>query len=290
MTASAYHLFNDIYQRRHNLKSTRLAAENFMLRDDLIACRGGSALFPDIVLQTNQNNSMFQGGEFIEIKDARNGYTIASFNSTIPSAYKNTIEYITPRGKLYKQMRENQDIDPYLLNIREVYYLIRGYKSNNCKVCLVQGSFFETISATNNIKSALKDALYEAMQDTNLKDDSDAIRAAERVLGFNWKREHLAKVRKNKDASVSIRMRVMSEVINEANVLNPNLYPAIKDNTLNMIVPGSPDQNYQKLEQEAIRKMASTFGNKKDCLPDDLIVNKLKHLKNGSFILFQTNI
>lgn len=39
---------------------------------------------------------LFNGGEFIEIKDARNGCTSASFNSTIPSAYKNIRDYINP--------------------------------------------------------------------------------------------------------------------------------------------------------------------------------------------------
>ncbi|WP_423907638.1 hypothetical protein [Candidatus Spongiihabitans sp.] len=196
MTASAYHLFSDIYQRRQNLKSTQLAAENFMLRDDLIACRGSRGIFPDMVLRTNQNDPMFQGGEFIEIKDARMGYSIASFNSTIPSAYKNIREYITPNSNLYTQIRKSDGNDPYLLETREVYYLVRGYKKTNCKVCLVHGGFFETLSATKNIKSALKDALYDAMQDSNLENDSDAMRSADNVLGFDWKREHLAKAKR----------------------------------------------------------------------------------------------
>ena len=105
MIASAYHLLSDIYQRRRNLRSAKLAAENFMLRDDLIACRGSRGVFPDIVLRTNDNDPMFSGGEFIEIKDAKEGYNITSFNSTIPSAYKNTQEHIKRHGKLYKAIQ-----------------------------------------------------------------------------------------------------------------------------------------------------------------------------------------
>ncbi|WP_423907636.1 hypothetical protein [Candidatus Spongiihabitans sp.] len=73
-------------------------------------------------------------------------------------------------------------------------------------------------------------------------------------------------------------------------MLNAKQYPAIKDNTLNMIVPGHPQQDYQKLEQDAIKKMAVACGGKQGCLPDNLTVKKLKHLRNGPFVLFQTDI
>ncbi len=82
----------------------------------------------------------------------------------------------------------------------------------------------------------------------------------------------------------------MFEVINEVNVLDSNQYPTIKDNTLNMIVPGCPEQDYGKPEQDAIEKMEVAFGSKRNCLPDDLTVTKLKHLRNGPFVLFTTNI
>ena len=290
MTSSAYHLFNDIYQRRKNLLSAELAAENFMLRDDLIACRGSPGRFPDMVLRTNPNNPIFHGGEFIEIKDAKKGYSIASFNSTIPSAYKNTREYITLNGAAYKQIQESGEQDPYLLEEREVYYLIRGYKKPNYKVCLVQGGFFETMSVRENIKSALKDALHDAMQDSNLKNDADAMDATNTVLDFDWKREHFSKVKKNKRSSISIRMRIMSEVLKEANVLDENQYPAITDNTLNMIVSGHSEQNYQEMQEDTVTKMSIAFGYDPCCLPVDLKVKKLKHLRNGPFVLFQTAI
>ena len=261
-----------------------------MWRDDLIACRGSKGLFPDMVLRTNQNDPMFQGGEFIEIKDAKKGYKIASFNSTIPSAYKNTREYIKPSGSIYKKIQNNGEQDPYLLEEREVYYLIRGYRKPNYKVCLVQGGFFETMGVEENIKSALKDALHDAMQDSNLKNDSDAMHATNTVLDFDWKREHFSKIKKNESSSISIRMRVMSEVIKEANVLNADQYPTITDNTLNMIVPGHSEQNYQQMQEEAIKKMSIAFGNDQNSLPDDITITKLKHLRNGPFVLFQTAI
>ncbi len=261
-----------------------------MLRDDLVAARGGRGGFPDLVLRTNQNNPMFQGGEFIEIKDARNSYSIPSFNSTIPSAHKNVRDYVSRNGALYAAMREVDGVDPYLLERREVYYLVRGMRRSNSKVCLIHGGFFETLCATENIKSALKDSMNDAMSNSNIQNADAARRAIDRVVSFGWKREHLAKVRHHKDASISIRMRVMSEVINQANPLDARQYPAIGDNTLNMIVPAHPESDYEQLKENAVTKMATAFGVERDNLPNDLTVQRLLHLRNGSFVLFQTNI
>lgn len=290
MTASAFHLFCDLYQRRKNLASNPIGAEDFMWHDDLIAGRGGKGGFPDLVLCTNQNHPMFQGGEFIEIKDAKQSYSIPSFNSTIPSAYKNVQEHISQTGELYAKMLEADGVDPYLLAQREVYYLVRGRKNSNCKVCLIHGSFFETVSAEKNIKSALKKALTEAMEDSNLQNNGTSQSAIDCVTAFKWKREHLAKVRQHTDAAVSIRMRVMSEVIKEANPLNASQYPAITDNTLNMIVSAHPESDYEQLKQNAVAKMATAFGVEANNLPTDLTIQRLLHLRNGPFVLFQTKI
>lgn len=261
-----------------------------MWRDSLVAARGGRGKFPDLVLRTNQNDPLFQGGEFIEIKDAAKSYSIPSFNSTIPSAYKNVREYIAQTGTLYAQMFDADGVDPYLLENREVYYLVRGKKKSNCKVCLIHGGFFETVSATENIKSALKKSFDDAREESNIHNDDESQRAINRVTSFNWKREHLAKVRRHKDASISIRMRVMSEAINEANLLNAKQYPAITDNTLNMIVPAHPESDYERLKQDAVAKIAAAFGVATTNLPADLTIQKFLHLRNGPFVLFQTKI
>ena len=286
MTASAYHLYNDLYERRNSLKSANINPEDFSYRDNLIACKGSRAKFPDMVLRTNRDNQTFTGGEFIEIKDSQS-YSISSFNSTIPSAYKSTREYITKNGVLHKGMLKAGDGDPYFLEEREVYYLIRGRESNNYKICLVHGSFFETLSVTQNIKSALEKAMHEAMDDSDIDDDTSE-QAIETMMNFDWKQSHLSSTRKHDDASVSIRMRVMAEVVNGANILSPKQYPDITDNTLNMVVPAHPESDYAQKEECAVRKMGSAFGVNNGGLPDDLLTKKLKHLRNGLFILFQT--
>ena len=289
MTASAYHLFYDIYQRRRNLRSETLDAENFMLRDSLIACRGSKGIFPDLILQTNQDNPVFAGGELIEIKDSQS-YAIASFNSTIPSAYKDVRDYVKPTGRLFKEIQKNTNTDPHLCPRREVYYLLRGRKQSNCKVCLVHGAFFETLNVQENIKSALNESFTEAMAASGLDGNAAAQQAADKVLGFNWQQNHLAKTRKHQQSSISIRMRVMSEVVNEANIFNEKQYSQIKDNTLAMIVPAPLANNYKKSENSVVKKMRIAFECGTNPLPNDITVSRLDHLKDGTFILFHTPI
>lgn len=259
-----------------------------MLRDDLVAGRCAGR-FPDIILRTNQNDPMFQGGEFVEIKDAKTNYSISSFNSTMPSAYKNIRDHVEAGSALYREIKEADGIDPYHLETREVYYLIRGQQKTKCKVCLVYGGFFETVAATESIKSALKQSLNEAMTESGM-DKPASRKSIDGVMKFDWTREHLAKVRHHKDASISIRMRVMAEVIGEANVLNSNQYPDIKDDTLNMIVPANAELSYERQEQDAIKKMAAAFNLKEGALPPELSVQKFVHLRDGLFVLFQTTI
>jgi len=254
-----------------------------MFSDGLIAFRGGRGSFPDMILRTNKNHPMFSGGEFVEVKDTMS-YSIASFNSTMPGAHKRASECIARGGKMHTEMQKNGEEDPYLLETREVYYLIRGRNGAQCKVCLVCGGFFETISVTENIRSALQDVLHEALQDSKITDRPAAADAVGRVLKFDWKREHLAKVRKAENASVSIRMRVMAEVINDANILNSGRYPAVKDDTLNMIVRAGGSQD------DATRKMEAAFNRAQGGLPGELTVSGLKHLRNGEFVLFQAGI
>lgn len=283
MTASAYHLFNELYCRRNSLKLQAPRVEQFMFSDNLVAFRGSRGTFPDLILRANPGDALFPGGEFIEIKETKS-YTIASFNSTMPGAHKNASECIPLNGRIYREMKQNGE-EPHQPETREVYYLIRARKDSKCKVCLVAGAFFETMPAAENLRAALKEALADAMQDSKVADASAAEASIARVLQFNWKREHLAKVRKDESASVSIRMRVMAEVLAEANILDAKKYPAIGDDTLNMVVPASGGG-----KNAAVEKMESAFQCKPGALPADLRASTLTHLRDGAFVLFQAGI
>ena len=94
------------------------------------------------------------------------GYSVASFNSTIPTGSK-AIE--TLGGDILRQMRSIGE-QPDALPTRDVYYLVRGRKRGHVKVCLTHGSFFETIPTTELIREAflkvLDDRLTELDQET----------------------------------------------------------------------------------------------------------------------------
>lgn len=266
MTASAYHLFEELYQRRGGLKEADIKVEQLakMLRDELVESKVGGGKFPDLYLNLNPGNSDFPGGEMIEIKDAKSGYNITSFNSTIPS------------GKKYAK---NQ--------WRDTYYLMRGRKKTHVKICFVHGSFFETIPIADNIKRAMQKVLENVLADNDAAKNAESRDAAEKILRLEWQREHLSQVRKTKGAAVSLRFRLMAESMPEANLLHPKHYPKIKDDTLNMIVPADAD----KPANHAKALMEKAFGVSAGGLPNDLKDFRLTHKINGKdFILFQTSL
>ena len=124
-----------------------------------------------------------------------------------------------------------EDTDRFYL--RDVYYLIRGRKrtAGTVKVCLVHGSFFETIPIDQLIRGAFIQALTEAL---NQPPDDDLI--AQLTLLFS-KQQFFSRTRSVANASVKLRFRIMTEAKREGNVFDPQQYPDIHDNTLSFIVP-----------------------------------------------------
>lgn len=191
--------------------------------------------FPDVILKTNIKDPNFSGGEFIEFKNTRS-YSISSFNSTIPTGTK---PFGTLSLKRKQQLRRagygSDDTDH-----RTVYYLIRGRIPEAkpfpvSKVCLVHGSFFETISASELIKRAFQQILSD-FSTVNL-DKTEFIRQP--------KQGDFSKTRSVDSASVKIRFRVMTEVESKANLLRQNFAPVVKDNTLSLFVPLRSDDGMQ---------------------------------------------
>jgi len=100
-----------------------------------------------------EGNCLFTGGELIELKDSIS-YSVSSFNSTIPTRRKDISKIISgENSSVYKQMKKSGN-DIYSLPVRDVFYLVRGKKNENVKVCLVSGAFFETISIENLISKS----------------------------------------------------------------------------------------------------------------------------------------
>lgn len=94
--ASIYHFFAHLITNKNQfLQSTPL--EKFPFDESLIAARSGGS-FPDIILRLETSNRGFIGGEFIELKDSQS-YSIASFNSTIPTGQKDITPFLEKKER-----------------------------------------------------------------------------------------------------------------------------------------------------------------------------------------------
>ena len=276
MPASAYHLFKALYDTKSNLSNSDKSLEKYTLPDSVVATYGGKGQFPDMILRRNGGNGL-AGGEMIEIKEAKDSYNITSFNSTVPSAKKRLSEVVVKGGRIYKALIKAGEKDPFSLDEREVYYLLRGFKKGKTKVCLVHGAFFETVAARELIVDALRQSVKEAAKDSPDVDAAAVRRAWRHLAKLDWRQRHLATTRKMSGASVSLRFRVMAAAAAEANILNGEQYPDIGDNTLNMATAHDP--------ADANRYLAAAFGGK---TPADIKRFVMPHALAGRFVVFQT--
>lgn len=155
---SIYHFFHSLVQQKHLLKRAK-KLDQFSFDKKLLSCKN-EGVFPDLAIRLNKDRKIFTGGELIELKDS-DSYTVSSFNSTIPSRSKKIEEIITGENSIIKQQMEEVGNEIFSLSVRDVYYLVRGRKKNHTKICLVYGSFFETISIENLISQSFSQVLEE---------------------------------------------------------------------------------------------------------------------------------
>lgn len=271
---SIYHLFKNLVEHKTDfLRLEKL--HDFPFNPDLISCRM-KGKFPDITIKIYQDDDNFSGGELIELKDHKS-YKVSSFNSTIPVGQKKITDIISGKNSKMKLQMEAAGNHIDSLPVRDVFYLIRGRKKEFVKVCLVHGSFFQTVAVEELIKQSFHKVLEERLNDTNESISNDQ---KEKLLSLLCVQENFRKVRDVDNASVKLRFRIMTEVKVEGNILNSLKYPDIKDNTLNLVLPRH--NNYD--EEKAIGKMRLVF-NDEEYSQFDVIT--LQHLLNGKFIVFQ---
>jgi hypothetical protein len=232
-----------------------------------------------MAIRLNNDRKFFTGGELIELKDS-DSYTVSSFNSTIPSRSKHIEEIITGEKSIIKQQMEEAGNDIFSLPIRDVYYLVRGRKNKFTKVCLVYGSFFETISIESLISQSFSQVLEERLKEIDSEMSNELKQA---IVSIFSQQKNFSKVRNVDKASVKLRFRIMTEVKAEGNILNPKKYPEIGDNTLNFVL-SCHDENEEK---EALKKIALVFGKTEMRLFN---IFKIKHHFNGYFIVFQVSL
>lgn len=281
MVNSIYHFFADLCLKKDEFTSQN-PLDTFPFNEEMLACVN-KGKFPDLAIKLNHNDPIFSGGELIELKDSKS-YSVASFNSTIPTGEKDIRELIQGAENIIRTQMQDAGDDIRSLPMRQVFYLIRGRNNSNVKVCLGHGKFFETVPVSTLISESFGQALEERLNELEIS-FSDSMK--QKLLNLFSEQETFSKTRNVENASVKLRFRVMTEVKAGGNILNHNQYPEIKDNTLNFAVP-----YHNKAEREPyIDSMKTAFDqmNISD-LFSQVEFFVLQHHFNGPFLIFQTNL
>jgi hypothetical protein len=256
---SIFHFWTHLHENRARFAQVS-NLENFPFDSQMLACRN-KANFPDLAIRINPDRSLYTGGELVEIKDSQT-YTVTSFNSTIPTGRKPIADIISSKqSKVYKQM----------LQAGEVYDLVRGQEAGSQKICLVHGSFFETLQTKELIRQSFRQLLDEKLANRGLSEQD-----RQWLTDLYFEQSDFSQVRNVEKASVKLRFRIMTEVKPEGNILQ---YPEIPANTLSLIVPahdeGMGEANVQRM-RTAIKKDFELVK-----------IFSLKHPLNGWFTVFQ---
>lgn len=273
---SIYHFFRSLTQQMPLLKECK-KLDQFPFDEQLLSCKN-VGIFPDLAIRLNKDRGIFVGGELIELKDSST-YTVTSFNSTIPSCSKNIKDIVISESSSIKRQMEQAGDDIFSLPVRDVYYLVRGRKNQNIKICLVNGSFFETVTTENLISQSFSQILEERLKES---DQEISQELKQTLISLFSQQQNFSKVRNIEKASVKLRFRVMTEVKAEGNILNPKKYPEIKDNTLNFVLPCQDAES----ESDIHNKLNLVFN------PEELSafdIFKIKHHFNGYFVVVQVS-
>lgn len=99
MTYSIYHFFSDLCQRSGEL-AWASPFDSFPFDERMLSCVN-KGKFPDLAVKLNRNDELFSGGELIELKDSKS-YSMASFNSTIPTGEKDIRKLIGVQQTLFE--------------------------------------------------------------------------------------------------------------------------------------------------------------------------------------------
>ena len=219
MAYSIYHFFADLCQKSDELTWASPLA-SFPFDERMLSCVN-KGKFPDLAIKLNHDDRLFSGGELIELKDSKS-YSVASFNSTIPTGEKDIRKLVGGTENVIRTQMQEAGNDILSLLTRQVFYLVRGKKASDMKVCLSHGKFFETIPVSTLISEAFGQALEERLAELELE-LSEPMKQA--LLDIFSEQETFSRTRSIENASVRLRFRIMTQVEKGANLLNPNQYP-----------------------------------------------------------------
>ena len=281
MTNSIYHFFADLCQKKGEFTSQN-PLDTFPFNEDMLSCVN-KGKFPDLAIKLNHNAPIFSGGELIELKDSKN-YSVASFNSTIPTGEKDIQGLIEGTENIIRTQMQEAGDNILSLPARQVFYLIRGRKRSAVKVCIAHGKFFETVPVSTLISESFGQALEERLEEL---DTSLSASMKQKLLDLFSEQETFSRTRSVDNASVRLRFRVMTEVKAGGNILNQNQYPEIDENTLNFAVP-CHNEAEQKLHIDRMKVAFEQMNLSK--LFSQIKIFTLQHHFNGPFLIFQTNL
>ena len=250
---SIYHFFAHLYRNRNRLEFVP-SLEDFPFDVELLSYRG-KGKFPDLAIRVNPSGDP-PGGELIEVKDSKS-YTIPSFNSTIPTGKKSIASLTSGKSSVVRQQMEAAGDDIHALPMREVYYLLRGKmrKTQHTKICLVHGSFFETVKVEDLIQGAFGQVLDERLEE---EDHAISPELRDLMLRIFSRQDSFSKVRHVDRATVKLRFRVMTEAKKEGNIFSARIYPDIKDNTISLVIPGEPAGEFVKRKRNLKRALSQS--------------------------------
>ena len=273
---SIYHFFAHLYRNRNRLEWVP-TLEDFPFDVELLSYKGRGK-FPDFAIRVNPDGNP-SGGELIEVKDSKS-YSVPSFNSTIPTGVKSIEELIRGRSSVIREQMEAAGDDIYSLPAREVYYLLRGKSKGKTKICLVHGSFFETVKVEHLIQQAFGQVLDERLEAEDHAISGELHDLMTRIFSTQ---ESFSKVRNVEKATVKMRFRIMTEAKKEGNILSSRSYPQINDNTINLVIPRHSDDDIGKRLRHLRQALSSS----------ELEQGKqftIKHPFNGKFFVLSYSL
>lgn len=237
MKSSIYHFFAELLTYRGHLTQQKNLEAYEKFPDSLIAARSfKSGSFPDLVLRYDSNEDP-SGGELIELKTSKQ-FTIPSFNSTPPSAQKRMASLSKTLRKRLRDNGESFEIN----DLRDVYYLLVGRKDAKpaplTKVCLVHGSFFETlplrdvlIRAGTEVLGRTSGSMKIDLQDIFKDESAEEIKA------------RFAETRTVIGSGTKVRFRVMFEASEDADLMKETRFPLIVSDSISFLTKLDIQQN-----------------------------------------------
>lgn len=237
-----------------------------------------SQQFPDFLFKLRKHNNELGCGCLLELKDSQGG-NIASFNSTLPTKYKNLEEIDVINGNnLVSRIASVKDErlakeKNYYTHQRKCFYFVRTHGNDEgTKISIVDGSFFETVPKEHLIYQMFLNVLHAHLEKKDIKLASETLKQIELALSYVTDQTIIASSQAIEKASVRPRLRIMAEVHSEGNP-HSSFYPEISKGSFNLILQATPLA--WKLENELYSKMPK------------IKVFPIHHKRNGEHIVFE---